>query len=206
LVLLDHLLVPVGAELKTRIKLLRSVIGEHLPRSLKNLSGFTTVQLHVAERYPRMEFSGPNGKVTTISRTVRPDCAELALESLAQLDTSKTKRSTRGTSLPGILPTTNLRTLTLSKCRFTRMLIHTLRPAAGSSEVVICPELEEIIPVLQVYGRTFGITSVVEMTAARASRGEKLKTVKIIDGREEANLDVSQLRKHVWNMGYGPEV
>ena len=50
------------------------------------------------------------------------------------------------------------------------------------------------------------ITSVIEMAAARALRGEKLKTVRIVDGRDAADLDVSELRKHVWNVEYCQEV
>jgi len=44
------------------------------------------------------------------------------------------------------------------------------------------------------------------MAAARALRGEKLKTVRIVDGRDAADLDVSELRKHVWNVEYCQEV
>ena len=49
--LLDHLLIPVGAKLEIQARLVSSVIGEHLPRSLdnlKNFSDFTTIQYTLA--------------------------------------------------------------------------------------------------------------------------------------------------------------
>jgi len=50
------------------------------------------------------------------------------------------------------------------------------------------------------------ITSVIEMAAARASRGEKLKTLRIVGGRDTINVGVSELREHVWNVGYRLDV
>ena len=67
---------------------------------------------------------------------------------------------------------------------------------------MVCPKLEEFGLVLHPHETESHITSVIEMAAARASRGEKLRTVRIVDGRDGATFDVSELRKHVWNVKY----
>ena len=162
-----------------------------------------------------MNFSGPNGQVNMTLSISRDNRAGLALEPLGEFDTSKTKRlkiDGGGDLLSGdpfyqaLLPMKDLRTLTLFKCRNLHIFIRALQPATSSSEVVVCPKLEEIILVLYVYEGTFDISSVIEMAAARALRGKKLRTIRIIDGREGADLDVSELRRHVWNVEYGPGV
>jgi len=60
--------------------------------------------------------------------------------------------------------------------------------------------------VLRPHEKMSHITSVIEMAAARAPRGEKLKTLRIVGGRDTINVDVSELREHVWNVGYRPDV
>ena len=210
-VLLDHLLSPVGAKLEIRAKLLSSLIGGHLPGSLdnlKNFSNFTAIRLQDTD----MEFSGPNGQVKITLWTPRDDPTELALESLAEFDTSKTERFEIDSSdllskeplYQALLPMKDLRTLTLSKCISPGTLIHALQPTA-SSGVMVCPKLEEFILVpypLYLGGDQSDITSITEIAAARASRGGKLETVRIFNRPGTANLDVSELRKHVWNVEY----
>ena len=44
------------------------------------------------------------------------------------------------------------------------------------------------------------------MAVARASRGMKLGTIKIVGKWGTANLDVPELSKHVWKVGYDPGV
>ena len=217
--LLNHLLIPAGAKLEITADLFSSPARAHLPRSLdnlKNFSDFTTIQLRPGKYCPRMEFSGPNGQVNMSLRTSRYDSTSLTLESLAEFDTSKIEwlKINQGHLVSGellyqtLLLMKNLHTLTLFSCSNLYTFIHALQPGTRSSEVVVCPKLEEIILVLQ-FERMFDITSVIEMAAARASGGRKLRAIRIIDGREGAegaDLDVSELRKHVWNVEYGPEV
>ena len=214
-VLLDHLLIPVGAELKTRVVLFSSLIGEHLPRSLNNLrnfSDFNKIRLFLEEFCPRVEFSGPNGQVSTTLRSSRVDRTGLVFGSLAGLDTSKTERLEIDCGSPpsgdllsqALLSMAGLRTLKLSKCENPHIFVQALRPDIDSSEDVVCPKLEEIILVLHAQGDTFNIKNVIEMAAARASRGKKLGTIRIIDGRDEADMDVSELKEHVRNVEYGP--
>jgi len=212
--LLDYLLIPVGAKLEIGAKPLSSLIGEHLPRSLdnlKNFSNFTAIKLH----YLHMEFSGPNGQVKINLWTDRDNPIESTLESLAGLDTSKAERleidddcdlSSEEPLYQALLPMKDLRSLTLSQCISPGILVRALQPSTSSSEVMVCPKLEEFV--LVDYPFRFRrdqsrITSIIEMAAARASRGGKLKTIRIFSKRGTVDLDLSELRKHVWNVEYG---
>ena len=215
--LLDHLLIPAGAELTTQVPLLDSLIGEHLPRSLdnlENLANSTGIQLYLGEDYPRIKFSGPNGEVTTILETSRIDWTCLVLECLTELDISGTEwleinhgdPPHRAHIYQALLPMKDLRTLMLSECLSPHMFTHTLHPDMSSLEVVVCPKLEELVFVLGSNRVTFDITSVVRMAAARALRGAKLGTVRVVDGDGRAGLDVSELRKHVSYVEYRPRL
>ena len=65
-VLLGHLLIPAGARLMIQRDLGSSLVRDYLPRSLDNLrnfSDFTTIRLYINVSYPRIVFSGPNGRV-----------------------------------------------------------------------------------------------------------------------------------------------
>ena len=211
-VLLDHLLIPIDAKLEIQANVTTTLIGGCFPRSLdnlKNFSNFTTIRLHRTD----MEFSGPNGRVRITLRTSRDGSTELTLESLAELDTSKTERleiedgdlRSKEPLYQALLPMKDLRTLTLSGRMSPEFLIRALQPSTNSSEVMVCPKLEEFVLVfypLSFWRDQSNITSIAEMAAARASRGGKLKTVKIFHRRGTANLDVSELRKHVWNVEY----
>ena len=218
-ILLDHLLIPIGVKLEIQADLVGSVIGGHLPRSLdnlKNFSGFTTIKLYPDKHYSQMEFSGPKGQVNITLSTFRDDPADLTLGSLAEFDTSTTEKLEieGGYLLTGnplrqaLLPMEELRSLTLSGCANPDIFIRALQPATNSSEVAVCPKLEELVLVLPSYEMMqmshLRVTSVIEMAAARASRGEKLRTFRIAGGRDVANADVSELMKHVWNVEYGP--
>ena len=212
-VLLDHLLIPIGAKLEIGTRSLSSLIGEHLPRSLdnlKNISNFTAIRLHCTD----MEFSGPNGQVKIILWTDSDDSTELTLGSLAELDTSKTERleiedgdlRSKEPLYQALLPMKDLRTITLSGCMSPDILIRALQPSTNSSEVMVCPKLEELV--LVPHSFYFGLEpsemmSIIEMAAARASRGGKLKTVRIFCRHGTADPDVSELRKHVWNVECG---
>jgi len=161
-----------------------------------------------------MKFGGPNGQVDMTLRTSRDDLTNSTLGLLTEFDTSKTEQLEIGNGCllyldplhQVLLPMKDLRTLTFSGCRKPNIFISALQPATGSSEVVVCPRLEELVLVLHPHETMSHITSVTQMAEARASRGEKLRTVKIVGGRNAANFDVSELRKHVWNVEYGPGV
>ena len=214
-ILLNHLSIPVGATLWIEVDSANSLIEDLLPRSLDNLgnlSNFTTVQLSVGEPDSRMEFSGPNGKVSMTLTRSRADGPYLVLQSLAQLDTSKTEKLVieKDESLPtdsvyqALLPMKALRTLTLSKCKHSYTFIHALHPSTSLSEAVVCPKLEEVILVSRSDREGFDIEGVVEVAAARASRGKKLGTVRIVGGGDVLDpKDVLELKKHVRHVEYG---
>ena len=216
-VLLDHLVIPVGAQLRIEAKLLSSLIGDLLPRSLdnlKNFPNFTAIKLSIDGPFQDlMTFDGPNGQVSMILGT--DSRISLILESLAQLDTSKTERFRieDKISLSGevvyraLLPMGDLRALTLYECYSLHVFIRALHPSANLPDVVVCPKLQELVLVLYDDGEVFDMEGVVGMAEARASRGKKLETVRIIDGRDEPDPDcVLELRKHVGHVGYSHQV
>ena len=205
--LLDHLSIPVGVILTVRGRLIRSLIGDLLPKSLDNLrnfSNFTAIQLSVIGPYPRIEFSGPNGRVNMILTNTLAKETHLVLESLAQIDTSKTEclvieegrpRALRDPLYQTLLPMTDLRTLKISRCRSPHIFTQALRLGMNSSGVV-CPKLEELI--LESPDEALDVKSVVGMTAWRAWKGKKLRTIRIVDGRGEPDPKIiSGLKKHV---------
>ena len=205
--LLNHLLVPVGAELITKETLSGPLIEDHLPRSLdnlKNFPNFTMIELYADGPFPYLRFSGPNGQVKMIARVITSCGTSLLLETLADLDTSKTERlqiyfsasRIQGSPHQALLPMKELRTLKLYHCASPRIFVRVLHPSANLSEAVVCPELEELI----IEHRTaFDIEAVVGMAAARASRGVKLETVRIVHWHRSGYTqpNVSELKKHV---------
>jgi len=215
--LLDHLLIPVGTKLEIWVDLPSSPIREHLPRSLdnlKNLSNFTKIKLHPDKHHPCMTFSGPNGLVDMVLKTSRDNRTDSVLESLGEVDTSKTERF----EIDGgdflyeellyqtLLLMRDLSTLALFECNTPQPFIRALQPATSSSGVMACPKLEELVLVLRLRENVPYIASLINMAAARASRGEKLRTIRIVEGQGKADLDVSELKKYVWNVEYGPGV
>ena len=210
--LLDHLLIPVGAKLTQWIGSLDRVVDDHLPRSLdnlRNISNITEIHFRIGKRHTRMELRGPSGKLYIGSHV---DTTCLGLESLAGLDTSKIERlevvssdhPLRRPSYHALLPLKNLRSLTLSRCRNPCAFFVALRPNAG---VMACPKLEEIVLVSPNDTEKFDIESVIEIVAVRESRGAKLKTVRIVGWQDKFHpLDVLELGKRVPHVEYDLKV
>jgi hypothetical protein len=216
-ILLGYLMIPVGAELTTQVGLHDSPIENHLPRSLdnlRNLPGFTDIHLHIGEHFSRIRLSGPNGQVRMVPRTSQLNTTSSMLDSLARFDTSGTKHLEiyRGHSLSRIppyralLPMKHLRTLTLSRCTTPNIFIHALDPSASLSGIVVCPKLDELVLVLRRDGETLDVDNVIEMAAARASRGAKLESIKIIDHHERMQIDTLELEKHASHVECSPGV
>ena len=206
--LLDHLLIPTGAWLTTQVDLFGP-----FPRCLdKSLSNFTKIYLAIHEWYPRMRFSGPNGRIDMVPGTLRSSTTDLMLKSLAQFDTSKVKRLEINNAGPSsgdlpyqmLLPMKALRTLTLHHCQRSHLFINALRPSM-SSNVVACPKLEELILVLRTQ-ETLEIKDIIEMAAARASTGAKFRSVRIVGSNEAIQIDSLELKKHVLHVECGPDV
>jgi len=168
-----------------------------------NLPGFTAVYLALEYGKADIKFSGPGGKVWM---TTRVDGNCLALKLLSYFDTSNTERLEirRGRSQTSdllhraLLPMQDLRTLVLTQCKDPHVLIHALHPSMSSSGAVICPELEELIIELD-FSEVIDIGKVAEIMAAKASRGVKLGTIRIVRGYRGVHIqpDVSELEKHV---------
>jgi hypothetical protein len=213
--LLDYLLIPVGAKLTKWVESLRSPIEDHLPKSLdnlRNLPNFTTI--HLDDWFPLTRISGPNGQVNMVSRITGDNTTYSVLESLAQFDTSTAERlkidyshyTSGGLPYRVLLSMINLRTLTLFLCGNTHIFVNTLHPSMSSSEVVVCPKLEELILGLRTYGGVADIKPVTGMAAARALRGARLKSVRIASSDKFVQIDVLELKKHVLHVECGREV
>ena len=210
--LLNHLVIPVGAKLSILGDLSRGTIGNHLPESLdniRNVSDITKICFH-AGHHARIKLSGPSGQLKMASRA---DAAHFGLESLAQLDTSEVERlevssnehPLKHLSYRGLLPLGNLRVLTFSRCRKPYASTAALGPNAASSGFVACPKLEEMVLIPRA-GTEIDIKSVTKIAAARASGGARLKTIKI-GGEDKFNpWDVLELRKYVSNVEWDPVV
>ena len=210
--LFDHLLIPVGACLAMSVDLPDPPIKDCPPRfidNLKNLSNVTAIILDGGMSFIR--FSGPSGKVRMDTQS-HSTWVHLLLESLAHFDTSNTERleitqyHSPLTSDPvyrALLPMKALHTLKLDRCGDPHIFIYALDPGMGSSGAVVCPNLEELVIV---HGVVFDLKDVVATAAARASRGAKLKSVKI-DSCHKAvysQSDVLELKKHVLHVECGP--
>ena len=203
--LLNHLLVPIGAKLSTRAGSSFYPIEGHPPGSLdnlRNISNITTIQLRIRD-FPCIKLSGPSGQLTMVSGID----AYLGLDSLARLDTSKVERleivsgdhPLTCLSYRGLLPLESLRTLTFSRCREPYSFMAALGSNTTSSGVVTCPKLEEII-LIPCTGTEVDIKSVTKIAAARFSGGVKLRTVRIGGGDKLNPGDVLELKKHVLNV------
>ena len=196
-ILLDHLLIPIGAELTTQVDSFGR-IEDHLPRSfdnLRNLSNFTKIHSHADEHSAWMRFNGPNGQVhLELSRRG----TYFSIDSLAMFDTSKTEQleiignhyTSEDSFLQVLLPMQNLRTLTLSRCEGLHNFMDVLH--------ITCPKLEELILIPYAGKEEFDIGRVIDMAAARAPRGGKLRIVRIIDGEDGLDPEsILELRKYV---------
>lgn len=212
--LLDHLLIPAGAKLGIHVDCFGPTLDDHLPRSLdnlRNLSNFTDV--YVGELYPCVRFRGPNGELIMTTSNRNSTC--VVIEFLARFDVSKTERLeiannnhlSSGPPYQALLAMKNLRTLVLSYYDDPQAFVHALEPNPSLSNSVVCPKLEELIFVPLDDWRGFDIESVIEMARARATRGAKLRIIRIVGGQNEVDLEaVLELRKHVLHVEYGPEV
>jgi len=209
--LLDHLLIPVGAQLTTEVELPSPQVVDPPPRfldNLRNLHNFTAIRLYGYEAYPHMRFSGPNGEVRMTLINPRVNVTSLVLGSLSRFDTTKTEQLDiiNGDPLSSnplyyaLLPMKDLRTLTLCHCRSPHIFIRTLNPSMRPSGTMVSPKLEELVLELDLDREEFDIRSVIEMARSRALGGAKLRVVKIVDRNADPKVDsadVLELRKHV---------
>ena len=206
--LLDHLLIPVGARLMVHMHL-EDLLDEDRPATflgnLRNLCGFTTILVLNDEEELSMQFEGPNGSVSVIPFPDLEDWTCSMLNSLVHFDLSTAEHleidrgycPSSGPFRAVLHSMKNLRSIRLSECKSSCTFICALHPSTSSSGVMVCPKLEKFIFVLGSDG--LGMKSVIEMAAARASRGAKLMcvTLKRNEGARYSQLDLLELEKHV---------
>ena len=202
--LLDHLLIPVGAHMMIDTDL------SSPPRflnNLRNLSNFTTIELWGASgSHLYMNFTGPNGQIRMFPNNGTP----MVLEALGQFDTSKIEHLEIGCSKSlssdppyrTLLPMKHLRTLSLYEFENSHIFIDALHPGMSPSGLVVCPKLKKLW--IELHEETLDLKGFVGMAAARASRGAKLKSVTIRQN-SYVRTDVLELRKHVSRVDCGPE-
>ena len=208
--LLSHLFIPVGPRLAIWGDSFQHITEHHLPGSLDNLRNVSNItNIHFTNN-SHIKLSGPSGKLTMASRL---DAARLGLEALIRLDTSKIERLevvnndhplTRP-SYRGLIPLKTLRTLTLSRCINPYTFMSALNTNTDTSVVVPCPRLEEIVLVPPTNTEEIDIKSMTKIAAAKASRGAKLGTIRILGETNKLGLgNVPGLRKHVSNVECSP--
>ena len=201
--LLDHLLIPVGATLVGALEL-RGALTRFL-----ELSRFR-IHVHVRELCPSIEFSGVGGRITVVSETPRATTTCRVLESLAQLDLPKIERLTlaggdlmqqSGCTIYRVLsPINHLRALTISQCQGLSRFIDFL------DDVAMLPTLEELVLDARVDGKTFDMQRMMEMVQRRASMFVKLKSVRIASRDKSVQTSALKLREYVPHVECSPWV
>ncbi|KAF9783724.1 hypothetical protein BJ322DRAFT_1066807 [Thelephora terrestris] len=205
--LLNHLVIPVGAGAIIHSYSTVPQIDKLLPSSLsnfRNLSNFTKVCLDFTDFPPSMQFAGPNG----LGRFVLdpgPGPTHLVTRHLARFDTSNTQcLEIRGAGLvanelyQAIRSMANLRTLIISLYPGPPVFLPGLGFALFSDGVVACPKLEEFVYCVP----AFDIGEIVTFAAGRASRGVPFKSVEVIVFGEPVPTEAiaelqKELQKHV---------
>jgi hypothetical protein len=201
--LLNHLVIPVGAGAVIHFYSTVPQIDELLPGSLdnfRNLSNFTKIHLYFGRISPYMQFTGPNGHFHFILRP-GPDPIHLVARFLARFDTSNTQcLEIGGGGLvtneldQAIRSMANLRTLNTSLYPDTPIFLPLLGFALAPDGVVACPKLEELVYRVP----QFDLGDIVTFAAGRASRGVPLKSVTIVVSGEPVPTEaIAELQKHV---------
>lgn len=208
--LFNHLLIPGNAKLTTQVDLRYSF---HIPRSfdtIRALTGFT-IHMHVAGFHPTIQFSGSDEEISIIPATPQATLSCRVLESLALFDPSQVERlRLAGGDLmvgncaigPALWVMTHLRTLTISRCKNLSDFI----PHLGGYAMCPCPELEELIIDPRVGGERFDIQRVVAMAVARASKGARLKSIRIVSRDKFVQACALELKEHVSHVECSPRV
>ena len=128
------------------------------------------------------------------------------LESLDHFDTSRIEQLTFNSNnspsndplYRALLPMKHPRTLTLRHIASSHNFVHALHPNMSPSGVVAC-----LVIVLN--GMAFDMEIVTGVVAAKALRGAKLESIRIVDKDKSAGTDVLELQKHVLHVECGPE-
>ena len=212
--LLDHLVIPAGVKFTEWVPSFGPEFKTYLPRSLDNfgnVADFTKIHIRFCGHHRHMQLSGPNGRFSMVSPFTSH---HLALGCVVWFDVSKAERlvvdSIYGYAVlspEGLHHLKNLRTITFSQHTDPRRSIANLHPSEGLFGVVPCPKLEELVFASLDNTEGFDIGSVTRIVAARALRGAKLGTIRIVGGPSRFKpKDLLELRKYVSHLEYDPEV
>jgi hypothetical protein len=207
-ILLDHLIIPVGAGVFTVLDSPGPNIDDHLPKSLenlRNLSQFTKISLSYGSdpytEWTSIQFTGPNGQVGITSSSHTPDAMSAVPQSLARFDTSKTRcLEVVGFEFTtelrqALLSLTNLRTLIISECRDILPFLFEMDPMSSPDSPIVCPRLKELT--VSVYDEC-DMDGLMEIAAAREWEGVPLKFVKIVSCGEPVPTErVAELLEYV---------
>ena len=203
--LLDHLLVPVGAKFTFHGD---PHVTIHLPRSFDCFRGLVTFRIHlrVREFCPSIQFGGLNWELNMVPATPPAITTGKVLESLAQFNPLKVERLTiadgdlaycGGSAIHRVLlPMHNLRTLTISRCKNISSFVDFLKVSG------LCCKLEECI--LDPHcGEEFDIQNVIGLAVSRRTT---LKSIRIVNRDEFSQTHVSILKEYVPHVECGPTV
>jgi len=223
-ILLNHLSIPSGASLILGLSFSgeQSPLRDYLPETtanLRNLSRITAINLHFGptEKFVRMK--GPNEGLCVLAgwedETISPYTVDRRiLHSLHKpilLTTQSLVVSRYQHPRPGrvggcpmfqvLSSMNNLRTLILIDCHNLPFIL-TLNPEKNPSELVVCPNLEELV--IYVKSRDqFYIKYLISMAEKRASRDVKLSSITIVGlGELVPGKEVFKLREHIKHVHY----
>ena len=221
LMLLNHLLVPVGASLVLKFGFTSNFFPfrDYLPqvlRQLENISRITTVTIRLCgeDRYVRLR--GPSGHLYVFAnhnavarKTPLQDPGHGVLLCLTSFDLSKTHTLTvTEHEIPApfrlLARTTYLRILTLVRCN-NLLFILALTPDSNQSGHHLCPDLEDLVLYVEAQN-SFNITELRRMARKWASMCKKLSSITIVGlGELVPGREVFKLRKHVTRVEYRVE-
>ena len=203
-----------------------SPILDNLPKNmnhLDNLSQVSAINLTFDIKEKSLRLSGPNGGLYvygtwTAGNTFSPSLERRVLRSLDRFNLSQVQKLTVTKYTPSppneiedsstfrtLLLMNDLCTLTLIKCN-NLSFIHALNPERNKSDIVLCPDLQELV--LYIKKRDwFYLNELVEMASERDERYAKLSSVTIVSLDEMCSRkEVFKLRKFVSRVEYKLDV
>ena len=219
-ILLDHLHIPTGVMVTLQFDSddRSPPPQDYFPRSLDNFSNIsyiTSISLDFSHRGIKIQLEGPSGGLLMggnwVGSALTPSTSgDRTLQALNEFPLSSTETLTINQYRASIftkneepivyrtlLLMSNLRTLTLIGCS-NFIFFTALDPSQNATNMVVCPNLEELILCIQGQEDVIFSRSLLEMVKERASRGAKLSTIVIACPWEVISEDeLSDLKSYV---------
>jgi len=223
-ILLNHLCIPIGVSLILEFHFGggESPLREYLPETtvnLGNLTHITAINLHLGSTQKFVRMKGPSGELRvhahwedktitpyTMDRRILRSLDPSILLSASRLAVSRYKhlRPAEVEKCPvfrTLSSMNNLHTLVLTKCNNLPFIL-ALNPNEAPSNVVLCPNLEELVLYIKSQDQ-FRIKRLISMAKGRASRDVKLSSITIVGVGELApGKEVFKLREHIERVHY----